>query len=186
MNNEMKGAKPILAERLYEMSKEDSVYCTLEKYDNPDDAFRAMAGSYEGGTFVVLDDETFPKFVFGNVIDLLYIQEIGDMTKEEIDFVLTVDVDGIMSTLLIDNPFILWSAKLEAYYVYHYDIEYGFSDDESVEAAYKELIECYDIASIVKYAKETVAVNGKVFGKDINAYYRLREMYGLHSRKTTL
>ena len=186
MNNEMKGAKPTLAERLYEMSKEDSVYCTLEKYDNPDDAFRAMAGSYEGGTFVVLDDETFPKLVFGNAIDLLYIQEIGGMTKEEIDFALTVDVNGIMSTLLIDNPFILWSAKLKAYYVYHYDIEYGFSDDESVEAAYKELIECYDIASIVKYAKETVAVNGKVFGKDINAYYRLREMYELHSRKTTL
>ena len=94
MNNEMKGAKPTLAERLYEMSKEDSVYCTLEKYDNP--------------------------------------------------------------------------------------------DDESVEAAYKELIECYDIASIVKYAKETVAVNGKVFGKDIAAFSRLRKMYGLHSRKATL
>ena len=182
----MKGAKPTLAERLYEMSKEDSVWCTLEKYDNPDNAFRAMAGSYEGGTFAVLNDETFSKFVFGKVIGLLYLQEIGDMTKEEIDFALTVDVDGIMSTLLIDNPFILWSAKLKAYYVYHYDIEYGFSDDESVEAAYKELIECYDIASIVKYAKETVAVNGKVFGKDINAYYRLREMYGLHSRKATL
>ena len=87
MNNEMKGAKPTLAERLYEMSKEDSVYCTLEKYDNPDDAFRAMAGSYEGGTFAVLDDETFPKFVFGNVIDLLYIQEIGGMTEEEIDYI---------------------------------------------------------------------------------------------------
>ena len=65
MNNEMKGSKPTLTQRLYQKSKEDSVWCTLEKYDNPDNAFRALAGSSERGTFVVREDEPFDKVVCG-------------------------------------------------------------------------------------------------------------------------
>lgn len=38
MINELKGSKPTLTQRLYQKSKEDSVWCTLEKYDNPDNA----------------------------------------------------------------------------------------------------------------------------------------------------
>lgn len=50
---------------------------------------------------------------------------------------------------LLGYPFLLYSAKLQAYYCYHYDPELNTASDRKYEKAYTELIRTFDFQGIV-------------------------------------
>lgn len=133
----------------------------LRKCSTVTEAFSLMAGEYwigEGiGGFAILDDDTFGKYILANAVDIIYTHMVEKLSKEELMLRLATNIDGVVCDTLLGFPFILYSAKLGAYYCYHYDPDLNTVSDRKYEEAYTELILEFDFQGIVCEALKIMA-----------------------------
>lgn len=162
-------------------------YCALHKFKSADEAFRFMSGDYwiDGkGSFCILDDDTFPRFILGHAILVIYSYMQGDLTENDCKETIKLDTDGTVTTGLLDEPFLLWSKRLGAFYGYHYDTEeIGDVTDEEFAENYKELIKAYDLEKIIQKALLVAHQNKTAFMGNEKEMARLLKRYGLTMRK---
>lgn len=169
------------------MDKRKHSYCALHKFSNASDAFRFMSGEFVlggRGGFCVLDDDSFPAFVLSNAILYIYSYMQRIVSAKDLKETLCLDVNGEVTSGLIDEPFLLWSERLGAFYAFHYDTEnVGDVTDEEFAENYKELIIAYDLDVVVQEAMFITQKNKTAIKKNKNELSRLLTQYGLQTRK---
>lgn len=169
------------------MDKKGKSYCALHKFRNASDAFRFMSGEFVlggRGGFCVLDDDSFPAFVLSNAIFYIYSYMQGWMSAKDCKETLCLDVNGEVTSGLIDEPFLLWSERLNAFYAFHYDTDMiGDVTDEEFAENFKELIIAYDLDVVVQEAMLITQKNKTAIKKNKQELGRLLTQYGLQARK---
>lgn len=142
----------------------------LKKCKSPQNAFECMHGMFcvtdDYGTFGVYDDSSFGKYILLNCIETLYSHLLNGSTAKELSFSLSTNVEGKMTPILLGDPFLLYSEKLQAYYCFHSDSDINDVSDEEFVEAFTELILTYDFESIVVEALRIVSQTIERFKKD--------------------
>lgn len=138
---------------------ESERYFGLQKFDNPQDAFKVMEGVWgeendgDSRDLHILTDDTFEKAILERALEIYFDYVSGEKTKEEYKRAIELGKNGKTHSELLDFDFFLYSQKSR-----YYTSRMSFKDDlvfmwnDRQWEYFEELRESYSFEKIISKA----------------------------------